>query len=668
MRIRSCRILFGAYAPDPTYKNLYNITCYSTTGKTPAEIAYSFFDELSTSFLDYTPIDRYDVPFATGAELYAISETERGFTVDLPTDDGFPERPKYMIVDTSVTEGVTNYRFAFILSSQRNAEYKIRCVCTFDQWTEHYSELMAAEMTFTRTHQKRYVDRTASPRVKIYNGLSDPIPEGMVQGKLTEEPFLAFGAKWESNNTWFVVPLWVYWRISNRDYYHKNQGADFPANPSGKVTGVDPMKSSIPVLAHCPAILMYKPSTGETRYYPTTIQNSDRNDVTTSPGLVRVLTYSHPYIVQATISTIPPCSVNLPGTVTLGNPTVRIIDTAFDAMIFADGSYRIGADMIPPVGTWIGFSNPGDSSMYLVPKGTRTTYTVTTDTDSSTFDDAYEPKIEETAFEQKMLSIMGADIDVSPSPTNPGISFDFELGAHGDIIFKDGNGNEVYRLAGNASMYGIDFATDSLASWMVSNFNTYQNARMFKQFNTNISSAGGFVSSVASKNAMGVIRSGMAPIYSQYEADLTERAMMKDMSNSPNATNVSSQNGIDHLPFVDLPRIKRRIIPSDIKSRIMKYWHVYGYPDNRTGKIGTDAITRQTFNFVQGGFLRDIPGVYPAEIADIVSAFRSGVWIWEPTFHGAVPPIPTPPGFVSHWITTERIGSDLATVSNPEYL
>lgn len=641
MRIRSCRILFGAYAPDPTYKNLY---AYNTV----LFDAYHFFDNCDA-------ISKYDVPFATGAELYAVSETERGFTIDLPTDDGFPERPKYMIVDTSGTEGVTNYRFAFILSYQRNAEYKIRCVCTFDQWTEHFDELyFAAEMNFIRTHQKRYVDRTASPRVKIYNGLSDPIPEGMVQGKLTEEPFLAFGAKWESNNTWFVVPLWVYWRISNRDYYHKNPGQDFPNDPSGKVTGVDPMKSSIPVLAHCPAILMYNPSTGKTRYYKATIEDTNRDDVTASPGLVRVLTYSHPYIVQATISTIPPCAIRLPNTVTAGYPDVRIDDSTFDSMIFSDGNYRIGADMIPPVGTWIGFPNPGDSSMYLVPEGKRSTYTVTTNTDSSTFDDAYEPKIEETAFEQKMLSIMGADIDVSPSPTNPGISFDFELGAHGDIIFKDGNGNEVYRLAGNSSMYGIDFATDSLASWMVSNFNTYQNARMFKQFNANLSSAGGFISSAASKNAMGVIRSGMSPIYAQYEADLTERAMMKDMSNSPNATNVSSQNGVDHLPFVDLPRIKRRIIPSDIKSRIMRYWHIYGYPDNRNGHIELDAMTRENFNFVQGTFVRVPPGVYPAEISDIVSAFQNGVWIWQYHYNP-----------LTGKYTTNR-NSNLATLENKE--
>lgn len=690
MRITSCRVLFGPYAPDPTYRNLYKIQCYDPTGKTPSEIAYAFYDELRISH--DTPTPRYDVPFGEGESIYAVGENERGFTVDLPTDDGFPDRPLYLIMNTADAGDTPVYRFAFVMSYQRIGEYKVRCTCLFDQWTENYDALTTCEFTFTRTHQRRYIDRSATPRTKLYNGLSDPIPEGMVQGTTETDPVKVYGASTITTsdaNGHVAIPLWLYWRLAITDFYYKNTYDGDWGDPR-RLLGVDPPKFAVPVLATCVGIIDYDPATGLSEFRPTFRVLKSDNSVLTNCGeafggteseysamahAIDTIGKGHPYIVQSWMTTIAPFDISISftnigiGVPSVHFPVVKIRDPRFDPIMTpGDGKYyKIGAADAGGLevnnGTFISLPITDVSPF---PTGVRKTVTLRTDTQSGAFSDSYEPKIEESPYEGKTLLLYGAEIDISPTPANPKISLSYEIGAHGDLVLKSGD-TEIYRANGVCSQYGVDAATDSLTSWLVSNYQTYQNAKLWKTINTAVGSAVSLVGGAVSGNPGAIVGGGIKAATAYGETLTGERARYADLSASPNATTLASENAFDNFPFLDLPRIKSRTIPSAIKTNINNYWKIYGYPDNRTGSIEGIALTRENYNYVQGSLLRPIPDKYPAEIADILSAIRTGVWVWDSTLWSAVPPIPTPPGFIRHWYTTNR-NDNLLSTENKEVL
>lgn len=685
MTVTAIRILSGPEAPDPTYRNLYFYTCYNPTGKTPSEIAYAFFDELSTSENEYSSIDKYDVPFPEGTVLYPIGETETGFSLELDTDDGFPARPLYLILTTE-----TGYRFAFIQSYRRTGQYKIACVCRFDQWTEHFDELAKAPMTFSRSHRKRYTNRLATPRVKQYNGLSDPVPEGMVQGTTQTDPVKVYGASTITTsdaNGHIAIPLWLYWRLATTEFYYKNTYEGAWGAPR-RLLGVDPPKFAVPVLATCVGIIDYDPATGLSEFRPTFRVLKSNGTVLTNCGdggggteseysamahAIDTIGKGHPYIVQSWMSTIAPFDITISytnigvGVPSVHFPVVRIADPRFDSIMTpGDGKYyKIGAadagGLEVQNGTFISLPITDVSPF---PKGVRKTVTLRTNTQSGDFSDAYEPKIEESPYEGKTLLLYGAEIDISPTPANPTISLSYEIGAHGDLVLKSGD-TEIYRANGVCSQYGVDAATDSLTSWLVSNYQTYQNAKLWKTINTAVGSAVSIVGGAASGNVGAVLGGGIKAATSYGETLTGERARYADLSASPNATTLASENAFDNFPFIDLPRIKSRTIPETIKNEIRRYWHLYGYPDNRTLSI-TDALTRENFNFVQASPISFIPGLYPDELNDILSALRSGAFVWTGVvYHSAVPPIPTPPGFRDKWITSTRLENPL-TLENPE--
>ena len=664
MRIRACRILSGKLAPDPTYKNLYAFSCYDDDGKTPSEIVYAFFDGLRSDLTH--PIDKYDVPFPEGAEIYTIGETERGFMVDLPTDDGFPSRPAYLIINTKPSTETPEYRFAFVLSYQRNGEQKIRCSCVFDQWAEHYSELAYSEMTFSRTHQKRYVDSYAATRRKLYNGLSDPVPEGMVIGrKTTVIPEEMNGVY--TSGSYKYIPLWVYWRLSMRDWYGWSGSAY--VQMSNPLYGVDPSRGAVPVIAMCVGSIQFQedePFTARAitplRYIE--LKNGTVIDIGSADSVAERLNFSNPYISQAILTTIPP----VPAKLTASNRLLLDYDDSatLDIQFKSDGNYvyRIGADMFPLVGTLIQH-HIGD----IIQVGVGRTYDLTDERDSSTYVDSYEPKIEEMPFEEKTLSIYGADIDISPSPAKPNCRLEIYAGSHTDaILFTTDrapvDSKELHRIPGITWQFGLDMSTEAVEQWLLTNFNTYQNARMWKSFNNAIGGVGSMFGAAASGNVGGSLTAAGGTLLAAAENIDTHIARMKDLQNSPNSVNVTSQNGFDNIPLVDIPRIKKRVIPDDIKTKIMQYWHVYGYPDNRTGTIANTAITRQNFNYIQGTFLRMLPGVYEAEVADIMSAFRSGVWLWMPSFN--IDHRPPAPDVV--YYTTNYLTSNIATLENREIM
>lgn len=638
MRIRECVLLWGENAPDPTYKNLYFYECKTPTGKSAAEIAYTFFHELRP-FCNGTGI--YSVPFPTDSALYAIGETERGFTVEIPTDDGFPEKPLYMIVDTSTTEGVTNYRFAFIQSFVRTGENKIRCTCLFDQWTEHYSELMTEEMAFTRLHQNRirYTDNTHTTYTKQYNGLNDPIPEGMVQGSQETIPLEMFGATAATDEgvDYFIVPIFLYWRLSTRDLYRYD--TDSTSWVKVYLDGIDPMKSAVPVLCTFIGVNRINPATHEVKFLPCArifVRTTLLPTRSVTPSLTEILLSlgtSNPYIVQAYISTIPPfdCRVSIRSDHVTS--VITVLDTEFCELgrFMGDGNqYRIGSDQeatafIPEKGTFISAALSNSNLFY---PGDQKTLALTSNVvPVADWSDYYEPKIEEAAFEKLTLRLFGAEIDISPTPAIPSVGIIYTLGQHNDLILVSG-GKEVYRASGICSQFGVDTATDSLSSWLVSNYNTYQNAKLWKgigagtSFGLSLLSSiitGNFLPLVGATTTLGMSVGGMAG---------SETAMKKDYQNSPNVTTLPSENAVDNMPYLDLPTIRKRVIDSAIKGRITLYWHRFGYPANFIGPVGLTGLNRNDFNFIQGTFLRMLPGIYPAEITDVVSAFGSGVWVW----------------------------------------
>lgn len=671
MIITAARILYGPYAPDPTYRNLYAYTCEDVAHTRPNAIPYRFFAALrkkdGTSVGDYM----YTVPFDTGTTLYPIGESDTGFTVELPTDDGFPAKPLYMIV-TDSTGGTDVYRYAFIDGYQRTGSDKIRCACRFDQWTEHFTDLMDAEFTFSRRHQKRYVDRTAATRTRLFNGLVDPVPEGMVQGTTKTEPALVYGAKIATvadANLHTIVPLWLYWRLSTSDFFYKTTGAG-DWGTARKLLGIDVPKFAVPVLATCLGVIDYDPQTELSAFRPTwKIYKSDNTLLTNCAedhyggetfdseraAMVRALATlgkGHPYIAQSWVTTIPPFPITVDfapkdGVGTVTRPIIKIADSHYNnVMTPGDGNdYKIGqtSDDVPASleverGTFVNLPFVFDTTPPTYnpfPVGVRQSLTLFNHQQTGAFVDAYEPKIEESPYEGRKLLLYGAEIDISPTPANPSLTLHVTTGAHGDLVITS-SGTEVYRASGVCSQYGVDAATDSLTSWLVSNYQTYQNAKLWKTIGTALGSGTAIIGGAITENPAMMIGGIKSAVTGIGEMITGENARYADLSASPNATTIASENAFDNFPFVDLPRIKKRTIPSAIKTSIMNFWHVYGYPDNKIGNMTTDAMLRESFSYVQGSIVNTLPGVYPGQISEILGALRSGAWLWVCTYYNAI--------------------------------
>lgn len=696
MIITGAYILYGPYAPDPTYRNLYAYTCVDAAHTAANEIPYKFFRDLRNKDGSSVGGYMYEVYFDTGAAIYPIGESDTGFTIELPTDDGFPSKPLYIIaIDSTTTTPV--YRYAFIEGYQRTGAQKIRCACRFDQWTEHFAELMGAEMTFARRHQKRYVDRTAETRTRLFNGLSDPVPEGMVQGTTKTDPVLVYGAKITNvadANLHTIVPLWLYWRLSASDFYYRLWGAE-DWGPARKLLGIDVPKFAVPVLATCLGIIDYDPSTELSKFHPTwKIYKSDNTLLTNCAedyydgttfdseraAMVRALATlgkGHPYIAQSWVTTIPPFPITVDydlknGVQTVTRPIIKIADSHFNnVMTPGDGNaYKIGqtSDDVPASleverGTFINLPFVFDTTPPTYnpfPVGVRQSLTLFDHRQTGAFVDSYEPKIEEAPYEGRKLLLYGAEIDISPTPANPSLTLHVTTGAHGDLVITS-SGNEIYRASGVCSQYGVDAATDSLTAWLVSNYQTYQNAKLWKTINTAVGAGTSIISGVISGNVQAVLGAGIKAATGYGETVTGENARYADLSASPNSTTIASENAFDNFPFVDLPRIKKRTIPSAIKTAIMNFWHVYGYPDNKIGTMASDATLRESFSYVQGAFVNTLPGLYPSQVSEIAGAIRSGSWLWVCTYYNNQKAAKA----VSEWTYVERL-TPLLNLDNKE--
>lgn len=678
MIITGALILYGPYAPDPTYKNLY-LYDTETVETDPNKIPREFFIGLRNADGTQVPIFRYSVPFPEHSTIYPIGETDTGFTVELPTDDGFPTKPVYIIITDSTT-GAPVYRYAFIEGYQRTGSQKIRCACRFDQWTEHYADIMAAEFTFSRRHQKRYVNRAAATRVKLYNGLSDPIPEGMVTGTVAERAVLPYGVNALFFGNKQIIPIWLYWRMATNEFSTKT-GETW--NDPVPMYGVDPFKASVPVLASCLGIAAYDTDDGTYTIYPLWSVHKSDNTVLTDCGVVggqhtevgalaqMIVTTrtGHPYIAQSWVSTIPPFAYTIQfekvdNVSVISRPVLRIQDPRFDTLRTpGDGlatDYRIGpapgedtpAPLVVQNGTFI-TTTFANNEFY--PEGDVARTTITSDRETTTFDPFYEPKIEETPYTDKTLKMYGAEIPVAPGPAAPSIEMAVTMGAHNDIVLRyEKTINqfvELYRASGVCSQFGTDVATDSLTSWLLANYQTYQNTKLWKTIGTLVSGGTSIVGGLVTENPLAVLGGGTMIAKGIGEMVSGEKARMADLRSSPNATTIASENAFDNLPFIDLPRIRERSLPSDVKTRIMNFWHVYGYPDNKIGTIEDDATLRESFSYVEGALVNVLPGVYPGEVSEILGALRAGAWLWKCTVVHEAKNVKA----VTDWVYTDRL-------------
>ena len=652
MIISAIRILFGPYAPDPTYKNIYDYAVDPSIS--PNALPAYFFDHL-------VGLDKYDVPFPEGATICPIGETETGFTVEIPTDGDFPVRPLYLILTTE-----TGYRYAFIDSYTRTASSKIRCVARFDQWTEHHAELSQAEFTFTRRHQARYTEVNDTTVKKVYNGLSDPIPEGMVQGFKETVPVEMFGAKTVTDEgvDYLIIPVWFYQRLSTYTLYYYSDG-NWVSRP---LVGVDPFKSAVPTIATFLGVNRVNPVTKEVKFLPcrrTFVPTADQPTRGTQPtldDLVYTIVRSHPYITQSYISTIPPfdCTIGIRSDHVSSFVTVNDDWFTANGEYIGDGTqYRIGSDqaanaLIPQTGTFIGVLYSGDNLVYPGDKKSITLRDVTLLKTSVVA--SYEPKIEESPYEGTTLHIFGAEIDISPTRAIGNVALVYFVGEHNDLYLTS-DGTEIYRAQGICSQFGMDTATDSLSSWLTSNYNTFQNARLWKGIGAGTSIFTSLITAIATGNFLPLVGVSIGAGSTIGQSYTGETAMRKDLQNSPNAATLSSDNAVDNMPLLDLPTIEKRTIPDDVKSRIMAFWHIYGYPDNKIGTI-RDGINREKFHYMQGTLVRPPAGLYPGEYSSIESAIRSGVWLWS-----SIVSVIMPGGTVS--ISTDRL-TPLLNLENSE--
>ena len=93
----------------------------------------------------------------------------------------------------------------------------------------------------------------------------------------------------------------------------------------------------------------------------------------------------------------------------------------------------------------------------------------------------------------------------------------------------------------------------------------------------------------------------------------------------------------------------------------MNYWHVYGYPDNKIGTIAADATLRESFSYVQGALVNTVPGLYPSQVSEVVSAIRSGAWLWIARLEES----PKKAKAVSEWVYVDR-QTPLLSIDNRE--
>ena len=628
--MRAYQITFysGSAMPDPSYKNVY---WYPDVGTDSTDPFVGLNNERPYRFFDQNPaVSKYT--FTPTSPIYVIGNSDTSFVLDVPTSGSFPSDPCYMAIRTTAVGASARYRYAFIMTRGTLDEKKVRYTCRFDLWTERFPELIDEQYSISRRHQDRYVDRTAATKVKLYNGLSDPIPESMVQGrKIVQAIDGLYSSKWSSGGTYLghIIPIWVYWRLKTNVWYTKSGDAWIKRNVD--LEGVDPTKSALPVIARCVGVFVVKNNDPTScTYYPIDyVLNSSGTQMTGYMGdkQIETFAFSNPYIAQAFVSTIPPFKCSYPKATT--NFNVKIEDSFFDTCLIYDNTTntptRIGTGddgaLVPVQGTFVGFY--GSPNHSRVPSGTSEYATLTTN-ETTTFDDGYEPKIEESPYENVTFDAFGADLDISPNPANPKIRVRITKGAHRDLIFLSGN-DEIHRMSGIAPSKTIDAMIETIDQWLVTAAQTHNNAEVWKGWNNLINTGSRMFQGAMSGrtiSAVAPMATGMLGFMQQVE---TEAAFQKDMRNSPNSANVASESAVDNFPYLDLPILRKRVLPDGIKQKIMRFWHVYGYPDNRSDTI-RNSITRESFVYIQATPHAPVRGLLPGQQTDFQTAIASGIW------------------------------------------
>ena len=628
--MRAYQITFysGTAMPDPSYKNVY---WYPDVGTDSTDPFVGLNNERPYRFFGHNPaVSKYT--FTPASPIYVIGDSDTSFVLDVPTSGSFPSNPCYMAIRTTAIGTSAKYRYAFIMTRGTLDEKKFRYTCRFDIWTERFPELIDEQYSISRRHQDRYVDRTAATKVKLYNGLSDPIPESMVQGrKIVQAIDGLFSNEWSSGGTYLghIIPIWVYWRLKTNAWYEKSGNNWVPRN--NDLRGVDPVKSALPVIARCVGVFVVKNDNPTScTYYPIDyVLNSSGTQMTNYMGdkQIETFAFSSPYISQALVSTIPPCKCSYPKSTI--NFDVKIEDSFFDScLIYKSGTatpLRIGTDgdgaLVPVPGTMVGFTSTHHDD---VPSGTSEYVTLTTN-ETTTFDDGYEPKIEESPFENVTFDAFGADLDVSPNPANPKIRVRVTKGAHRDLIFLTGT-DEIHRLSGIAPSKTIDAMIDTIDQWLVTAAQTHNNAEVWKGWNNLINTGSRVFQGAMSGRTLSAVTPMATGMMGFAQMVDTEAAFQKDMRNSPNSANVASESAVDNFPYLDLPILRKRVLPNDIKQKIMRYWHVYGYPDNRADTI-RNSVTRESFVYIQATPNAPVRGLLPGEQTDFQTAIASGIWI-----------------------------------------
>lgn len=633
--MRAYQITFysGSAMPDPSYKNVY---WYPDVGTDSTDPFVGLNNERPYRFFDQNPdVSKYT--FTPASPIYVIGDSDTSFVLDVPTSGSFPSNPCYMAIRTTAIGTSAKYRYAFIMARGTLDEKKVRYTCRFDIWTERFPELIDEQYSISRRHQDRYVDISASPRVKLYNGLNDPIPEGMVQGRNEMTPVPGLFCQTYTDNqdkTHYLIPVWIYWRLSTRTVYQRTgTSPNYSwALIDNEWYGIDPTKSAVPSICVCLGVYDVLGTT-VTFHRIADVLNHSGTKIGEYPNTdirADLLAFSHPYIAQGIITTIPPFKYTL--VANGSNYDVKITDTFYDQITVYNpgtaysGTYRFGTDddgaLVPPVGSFLGFivysSNNGK-----IPPGEGVYITLTTN-ETNTFDDSYEPKIEESPFENVTFDAFGASLDISPNPGNPKIRLYHRLGVHRDFVFLTGT-DEIHRMAGITPSFGLDSAIETIAQWLITSAQTHNNAEIWKGWNNLINTGSRMFQGATSGRTLSAVTPMAAGMMGFMQQVDTEAAFKKDMRNSPNSINIASDNGVDNLPFLDIPRLRRRRLPDDVKQKIMRYWHVYGYPDNRADTI-RNSITRESFVYIQATPNAPVRGLLPGEQTDFQTAIASGIW------------------------------------------
>lgn len=567
-------------------------------------------------------------------------EDINGASIEMATTSDILRKYGYAAIQT-VSGG---WRFGFIQSFNCIAINKFSVSIAWDQWTDNYFAIRKTVIDVDRAHCDRYEKTGYNTATSIFNGLSDSEAESLVS-RIEVPDYDVLSPQGNSANR----ILWLVRILNNND-----TGSADPC------TGIDFTRTNTPYIC-TPFAISYRRD-AKTQLLPVSAVRTSAQDAPFPEAGGRyslsviddfrdiyansVLTFLQPFNGEAYAEVYE-------------QTKIRVVVPDYTA----PNGYTVGGQTIPEY--YLVKFNPFASAN----DGQIETVDLYSEQGTAALDDSFswsptsgiplpEPKFSENGFENNAVSINGNVLEFGRVAGTDLIKIEHRPSPN---IYRliDGEETEVINIPPIASLAS---SVSALERFLQANSESYYTAYAAQKRDAALGIAGSAFSlgsgivgaALGNPFSIGSIASGgqslIQSIFSYNDVEKTHNAKIADLSKSPNAVTIPSQNAVDNPGVIDAPILIRRKLTEQTHEVVAGFWQEFGYPYD--GQMSFDSFSRYWFDYRRGRVVKIDPAINPYACPDILARFASGLTVWHIVYRSGT--------------YIDRYGADPAYINNIE--